>query len=88
MGGVKLAILGTGIEATPTQLAVTGAVLVLGVWYLAHKTKQAAKEVAQAVNPLNQDNIFNTGFDAVYQSLTGSKDTLGADIADWIHGTN
>lgn len=36
-------------------------------------------------NPLNQNNLANQGFDSLYQGVTGSQGTLGADIYNWTH---
>mgnify|MGYP000277123285 CR=1 FL=1 len=71
---------------TNEQLIGIGVVAVLGLWYLKNQTVEAAKEVGEAVNPINRDNIFNRAFNATYTAITGSEDSLGADIADWLHG--
>lgn len=71
---------------TPKTVAITGAVVVLGAWYLKRQAGQALADAGQAVNPTNHDNVFNRGFNGLYQSVTGSGGTLGTDLADWING--
>ena len=87
---MKVNVLGMSGTVTPKQAAIGGTIAVLAAWYLLHKAKTAAVETAKAaanaVNPLNPDNVINEGFNGLYQSLTGSTGTLGADIADWLHG--
>lgn len=59
----------------------------LGKWIV----KDAAGEVgkaAQAINPVNHDNVFNKGANSLYQAITGSSGTIGTDIADWLHPVN
>lgn len=46
---------------------------------------EAAGDAAHAINPTNNDNIINRGFTSVYQTITGSDDTLGGDIYDITH---
>lgn len=58
----------------------------LGLWYTKEKATEAVKEVGQAVNPVNPDNIFNSGVNSVVQALTGEENaTLGSKIYDWTH---
>ena len=45
-----------------------------------------AGAVAQAVNPINDQNIFNQGATAVFQKTTGSNDTIGGSIYNFFHG--
>lgn len=82
---MKITVLGTGFDMTGKQAAVTAVVVGLGMWWLAHKTKETVKEVANAVNPLNPDNVINEGFNGLYSAVTGSAGTLGTDIYDWLH---
>jgi hypothetical protein len=59
---------------------------VLGAMYLSHKAKETAKAVGHAVNPLNNDNVFYGGVNAVGESITGRKDwNLGVQIYEWTH---
>lgn len=85
---MKFQVMGTGVEMTGTQAAIVAGVLVLGVWFVVRKGKQAVKEAAQVVNPLNPDNAFNTGFNATFQAVTGAgkDESFGTWLAGWIHG--
>lgn len=60
-----------------------GALALLAVGYY---LTQKAGSVVDAVNPANPDNVVNKTFTDAYQSITGSSDTLGGSIYDWIHG--
>lgn len=51
----------------------------------ADKTTQLVKDGAQAVNPFNQDNVFNKAATDLWQYTTGSKGTIGSDIYDYMH---
>lgn len=46
----------------------------------------AAKTTGEAVNPVNDGNIFNRAAESVYSKVTGSKDSPGADVAQWWYG--
>jgi hypothetical protein len=53
----------------------------LGVYFLAKRELGAA---AQAVNPLNQDNVFHVGVNAAGAAVTGDRDfSLGSRIWEW-----
>lgn len=98
--------------------AAAGLVLGFAVLRGAKKVGEVVSDTAQAVNPLNNDNVFNRGFesifngvvgkpiyevldpgsldvtspnnlinrnvDSLYKTVTGSDDTIGADIADGV----
>ena len=61
----------------------------LGVAYLAEKkARKVASDVGNAINPINNDNVFASGVDAVGAKLTGKSNfKLGIWIHDKIHGT-
>lgn len=64
------------------QFIAVGVVGAAGLWFA---RKQAAK-AAQAINPVNQENVFYQGTNAVGSKLTGDKDfTLGGWIYDITH---
>jgi len=68
---------------TPKSTLIVAGVAVIGLWYLKGRTVEAIKDVGQAVNPVNPENIFNQGFEAVYGAVTDGKGTPGTDLADW-----
>ena len=70
-------------KAQQTLILVIAVLLVL--WYLKGKAGEAAAKVVQSVNPTDNRNLANRLFDWAYQGVTGSDDTLGADVADWLH---
>lgn len=63
----------------------------MGVIWLTKSSLKEAKEVAMEmaphINPVDESNIFNRGFESVWHAITGSDQSPGADIYDWIHGT-
>ena len=38
-----------------------------------------------AINPMDENNIFNTGANTVYKAITGSDGTIGTDIYNATH---
>jgi len=64
------------------------AVVVVGAvsYYAAKKAKETVNDIGSAINPINNDNVFNQGVLAVGQNLTGNKHwTLGGWIYDITH---
>jgi hypothetical protein len=68
---------------TPKTVAVAAGVLLLGSWYVKRQAGEAVAAVGQAVNPVNPENVFNRGFNAVYGAVTDGKGTAGTDLYDW-----
>ena len=66
-----------------------GAVAAVVAIWLAKKTATVAVDVvktaATAINPFNNDNIINQGFNGLYTAATGSDSTLGSDVYDVTH---
>ena len=66
-----------------------GAVLLLGLWWAARRVAApggALVSAAQAVNPLNPDNVFSSGADAAVQAMTGdASQTLGGWVFDTLN---
>lgn len=44
-----------------------------------------AGDAAQAVNPFNNQNVFNKGVTGVYQAVSPNNGTIGTDIYDLWH---
>lgn len=70
---------------TPKTTLIVAGVAVAGLWYLKSKATETVKEVGQAVNPVNHDNIFNRGAQAIWDQFTDGQGTIGTDIADWLN---
>lgn len=72
-----------------TKAGMVAAVAVVGVVvvYLAEKkAREAAADIGQAINPVNNDNIFASGVDSVGSKLTGNENfKLGSWIYDQFH---
>ena len=68
---------------TDKQLMVGGAVVLVGGYLLWRK----ASPVLDAVNPTNDDNVFNQGFNWLYEKTwwADEGDTLGGDLADLLN---
>ncbi|WP_286269520.1 hypothetical protein [Thalassotalea hakodatensis] len=65
--------------------AVGGVVL----YYGEKKARAAAAAVGDAVNPINDDNVFASGVDAVGAKVTGNSNfKLGGWIYEQIHGSS
>jgi hypothetical protein len=70
---------------SPKTVLIVGGVAVAGAWYLKSRATQAVKDVGQAVNPVNRDNIFNRGAQAVWDQFTDGEGSIGTDIYDWLN---
>lgn len=58
-------------------------------YFTAKKATETVGEVGQAINPLNNDNVFASGVNAVGESITGQKHwTLGGWLYEVINGTS
>ncbi len=67
-------------------LIALGAGVVLVIGYFA---KKAAVATANAINPVNHDNVFSTSVNSIGGALTNDNNwTLGGQIYDWIHPNN
>lgn len=47
--------------------------------------KRDLATLGQAVNPIDDKNVINTWFGTAYSQVTGSDQSFGADVYDWIH---
>lgn len=77
-------LLNTKAGAVAVGLVVLGGFAYLG----AKKTRETAGEVGEAINPLNNDNVFASGVDAVGARLSGEANwSLGGWIYDVVNGS-
>lgn len=72
-----------------SKVGLALAIGVIGAGFLYYTGKKAAEtvsEAAQALNPINNDNIFASGVDAVGAKLSGNEHwSLGGWIYDITH---
>jgi hypothetical protein len=72
-----------------SKVAVAGVVVIAvggGLFYAQRKAAQTVDDIGQAINPVNQDNIFASGVNAVGAKLSGNKYwSLGSWIYDITH---
>lgn len=68
---------------TPKNTLIVAGIAALAIYYLKGRAVEGAKAAGNAINPLNNDNIFNQYFVGGYQDLTGSEGTPGGDFYDW-----
>jgi len=69
-------------------VAITALIGAMVVWAAKQTAKAAVdgvKEVGEAINPLNDENVFNKGATNAYQNITGSDQSMGADLYDYMH---
>lgn len=71
-------------QAQSTLILVIAGLLVL--WYLKSRAGEVAEKAVEAVNPADQENLANRGFNWLYQTVTGSEGTAGTDLAGWMEG--
>ena len=72
---------------TKAGMITAAAVIAAGALYIAEKkAAQVASDLGQAVNPLNDSNVFASGVDSVGAKLTGNQNfSLGVWIYDKLH---
>ena len=72
-----------------SKVGAVGAVAIVGVvgiWYAKKQAAAALGVAGDAINPVNDGNIFNQGVLAVGRKLTGNNSwTLGGAIYDATH---
>jgi hypothetical protein len=75
------------VQIRAAQLSVTGIALAIGavfvilfVWWSKGKIVAGAKAVGEAVNPLNQENIFNKAANDLLQTATGTDNSIGTAL--------
>ncbi|MEY8198688.1 MAG: hypothetical protein RPS47_05565 [Colwellia sp.] len=67
-------------------VAAVGVVGAVGVWYAKNQASEAAGVVGDALNPVNDGNIFNRAVLAVGRKITGNKTwSLGGWLYDITH---
>jgi len=58
------------------------------VWFARRAIKEGAEqlgEIAKKVDPANEENVINQWFEDAYSDVTGSQQSPGADLYDWLH---
>lgn len=74
------------IKGDVIAIGLAGAVLLAAGWYAKKKITDTAGDALQAINPLNNDNVFNKGFSWAYSGLGAHNSTsIGADVYDLTH---
>ncbi|MDL0433960.1 hypothetical protein QPM17_22730 [Marinobacter sp. TBZ242] len=74
---------------TNQQLLGIGIAGVLALWYLKSKATETVKDVGNAVNPTNPDNVFYEGVNGVGEAVTGDEHfSLGGWIYERFHGVD
>ena len=70
--------------------AAAGLVLGFVIYKKAGAVAEVAGDVAQAVNPFNNANVFNTGFENLFEGVTGTgiEDVLTPGSFDPTSGNN
>lgn len=63
---------GASLNANKEGLILAGGAVAL-VFYLYYKAKQTVKETAEAINPINPNNVVNTAVKNVVAAVTGQK---------------
>lgn len=74
---------------TNNQLIGIGVVGVLALWYLKSKATETVKDVGNAVNPTNPDNVFYEGVNSVGGAVSGDQDfSLGVWLYERFNGVD
>lgn len=62
-----------------------GLVGAIAVYFLKKQATAAMSAVGQAINPVSSSNIAYQGASALTSAVTGSNESLGAQIYDWFN---
>lgn len=49
------------------------------------ETSSVAAKFVETVNPASEENVINKAFESAYKKVTGSEQSLGADLYDLFH---
>lgn len=75
--------MGLKMTAINSNYVLAGVAGLTIAYLLYQESKKAVKAVGEAVNPVNSENIFNQGFEAVGEAVTGQEGwSLGVWLAD------
>lgn len=73
-----------GVKVSGKEVMITG-IFAGTLFFLSKKTlEKTVPEIAEKIDPVNPDNIFNAYFEKFYSALTGSEDTPGEDVYDGV----
>jgi hypothetical protein len=76
------------VNSKAGMVVSVGAVFAVLSYVAAKKAKETVKDVGYAISPLNTDNVFAGGVDAIGASISGDKNfKLGNWIYEKLHGT-
>lgn len=70
---------------TTTEKIIAGGGILLLLTYLLEKTGSLVSSAANAINPLNPNNVFAQGSNSLASYLTGTNTTLGGAIYSASH---
>ncbi len=73
------------MNATIKLYAGLAVVTLAALWYGQRQAAAAVKATANAVNPLNPENVFSSAANAVVSATTGRDETLGGWLYDLTH---
>lgn len=73
------------VKSDLIAVGIAGGVLLAAAWYAKRKLAQVAEDVAPYVNPADDRNLVNQAVTGFYQSVTGSKGSIGGDLYDYWH---
>lgn len=68
-----------------TKVIITAILGGIAWWAFSRTAKVAVetvKDVAEAVNPLDEENVFNEASQGLWYAATGSEESWGADLYD------
>ena len=70
---------------TDKQMGLGAVVAVVGLWYVSRKAGNVAEKAIDAVNPLNDDNIFSDAVNATGSKIMSNPGwTLGGAVYDYV----
>jgi hypothetical protein len=76
------------VNSKAGMVVSVGAVFAVFSYVAAKKAKEAVSDVGYAISPVNNDNVFSAGVDAIGASVSGDKNfKLGNWIYEKLHGT-
>jgi hypothetical protein len=64
------------------QILLIAGLGAVAIWYAQKKTREAVSATLDAVNPVNDENIFYSGVNAVGEKLTGDE---RFNLGSWLY---
>lgn len=74
-----------GVKISIKEIVITSLFGATIFFLTKNSLAKVAPDIAEKIDPLNDNNIFNEWFEKAYKKITGSDQDLGSDLYDLTH---